>query len=92
MHIWSEFCKIVPIENIANVIESPIWYNSNIGQGRFFFNWSDNGIREIYDIIADDGEFYTFEELKAMFTIRGTFLDYQRIINSIHTADMENFE
>ena len=24
MHIWCEFCKIVPIENIAYVIESPI--------------------------------------------------------------------
>ena len=46
-------------------------------------NWSDNGIRVIYDKTADDGEFYTFEELKAMFNIRGTFLDYQRIINSI---------
>ena len=45
--------------------------------------WSDNGIRVIYDIIGDDGEFYTFEELKAMSNIRGTFLDYQRIVNSI---------
>ena len=37
MHIWSEFCKIVPVENIAYVIESPIWYNSHIGHGRLFF-------------------------------------------------------
>lgn len=84
MHIWFEFCKIVPVENIAYVVESPIWYNSHIGHGRLFLkNLSDNGIRVIYDIIGDDGEFYTFEELKAIFNIRGTFLDYQHIINSI---------
>ena len=48
-------------------------------------NWSHNGIRVpvINDTIGDYGEFYTFEELKAMFNIRGTFLDYQRIINCI---------
>ena len=84
MHIWSEFCKIVPVENIAYIVESPIWYNSHKGHGRLFLNnMSDNGIRVIYDIIGDDGEFYTFEELKAIFNIRGTFLDYQHIINSI---------
>ena len=36
MHIWSEFCKIVPVENIAYVVESPIRYSSHIGHGPCF--------------------------------------------------------
>ena len=30
MHIWTEFCKILPVENIGQILDSPLWHNENI--------------------------------------------------------------
>ena len=83
MHTWAEFCKILPVKNIGQVLESPLWYNENLGRGKAFFkNWYEKGIRVLLDIISEDGEFYTFEELKVKYDIKGTFLDYHSLINN----------
>ena len=39
----------------------------------------------VYDTVAENGEFYTFEQLKVIYNIRGTctFLDNQRMLNNI---------
>ena len=55
-----------------------------IGNGQLFLrNWCDIGIRVIYDLINEEGVFYSFEQLKAKYNIRGTFLDYQHVLNNI---------
>ena len=82
MHIWAEFCKILPVENIGQILDSLILRNENIGRGKTFFkNWHEKGIRVVFDIIGQNGEFYTFEQLKTMYNINGTFLDYQYLLN-----------
>ena len=58
------------------------------GNGQLFLrNWCDMGIRVIHDLISEEGVFYSFEQLKAKYNIRGTFLDtfldYQHVLNSI---------
>ena len=84
MHIWAEFCKILPVENIGQILDSPLWHNENIGSGKILFkNWHEKGIRVVFDIIGQNGEFYTFEQLKTMYNINGTFLDYQYLLNKI---------
>ena len=84
MHIWAEICKIVPVENIGQILDSPLWHNKNIGRGKILFkNWHKKGIRVVFDIIGQNGEFYTFEQLKTMYNINGTFLDYQYLLNKI---------
>ena len=66
LHVWAEFCNILSVENIGQILESPLWYNENIGRGNFILkHWFDNGIRVVYDIVAENGEF-TFEQLKVM--------------------------
>ena len=71
---WAEFCKIFPVERVSHMLESPIWYNENIGRGKLFIkNWYDKGIRTIQDIVAETGKFYSFDDLKAMYNINGTF-------------------
>ena len=35
---WAEFCKILPVEKVSHMLESPIWYNENIGRGKLFIN------------------------------------------------------
>ena len=84
MHIWAEFCKILPVENIGQILDSPLWHNENIGRGKILFkNWHEKGIRVVFDIIGQNGEFYMFEQLKTMYNINGTFLDYQYLLNKI---------
>ena len=84
MKVWAEFCKILPVEDISQILESPLWYNDNIGRGKIFFkNWHDRGIRVVSDILSETGDIYTLEQLKTMYGIRGTFLDYQHVLNNI---------
>ena len=79
MQIWSEFCEAVPVEN-KQILICPIWHNDRIGNGQLFLrNWWDMGIRVINDLISEEGIFYSFEQLKAKYNIRGTFLDYQHV-------------
>ena len=35
LHVWAEFCNILLVENIGQILESPLWYNENIGRGNF---------------------------------------------------------
>ena len=73
MIIWSEYCKLVPVENIGHILESPLWYNDKIGRGKVYFkNWYEKGIRVVQDIINENGSLYTFEQLKTLYNINGT--------------------
>lgn len=84
MLIWAEYCKILPVDNIGHILESPLWYNEKIGRGKLFFkNWHEKGIRVVQDIIAENGNLYTFEQLKTMYNINGTFLHYHQLIHNI---------
>ena len=74
MHIRAEFCKNFPVENIGQILDSPLWHNENIGRGKILFkNLHEKGIRVVLDIIGQNGEFYTFEQLQTMYNINGTF-------------------
>ena len=42
MPLWAEFCNTLPVENIGQVLESPLWYNENIRRGKVFSkDWHD---------------------------------------------------
>lgn len=85
---WKEFTRHLNIENISEILHSPIWYNSllNCGQNVCIKNWYDKGVRSISDFINADGQFYNFEEFRQTYNIRGTFLDYSFILNKIPNA------
>ena len=69
---------------IGQILDSPLWHNENIGRGKKTFkDWHEKGIRVVFDIIGQNGEFYAFEQLKTMYNINGTFLDYQYLLNKI---------
>ena len=48
-----------------------------------FKNWHEKGIRVVFDVSGQNGEFYTFEKLKTMYNIKDTFLDYQYLLNKL---------
>ena len=63
---WASFCEIFKIENVKQVLDSPIWYNSKLSRGRSFYskNWFEKGIRLISDLIDENGNIYQFERFK----------------------------
>ena len=40
----------------------------------------------VQDIVSKNGELYTFEQLKNIYNINGTFLDYQHLVHNIHST------
>ena len=65
---------------------STIWCNSNFSlhnETFIFKDWFDKGIRNIFDIVDINGHLYNFEELQRTYSLKGTFLDYQRLIRKI---------
>ena len=59
--------------------------NQKFSGNRSFFikDWYDKGIRNIIDIINENGLIYAFEDLKHKYNIKGTFLDYTRLLRNI---------
>lgn len=81
---WSAFCQNIKIESIKQVLESPIWFNTNVGLGQLFIKeWYKKGVKTIYDLIDENGDIYTFNTFKERFNVRGTFLEYQNLLNKI---------
>lgn len=85
LHGWNIFCKAVPIENVEDILCSPIWFNSNFNQGHNLFikEWYDKGIRNIVDLLDNEGKFYQFNDFRHKYAIQGTFLDYYSILRKI---------
>ena len=78
------FCKKVKIEPVKQILDSPLWFNSNFNIGnRFIKDWFQKGITTIYDLIDRNGNWYDFERLKEAYGIKGTFLNYLNVLNSI---------
>ena len=65
---------------------SPLFHNDNIKIGnRAVYNKSciENGIIYINDIIKDDGNMFSYEELKRAYNVNINFLQYNGLVRSI---------
>ena len=86
------FCIAVKPQGIEDILCSPIWCNSNFSLNNetfIFKDWFDKGIRNIFDIVDINGHLYNFEELQRTYSLKGTFLDYQRLIRKIPKTWLE---
>lgn len=82
---WGTFCRSATIDNIEQVLYSPLWYSSHISQRQniYFRQWYGKGIRNIIDLVNENGQFYQFEDLQQQYGLLGTYLDYQYILRKI---------
>ena len=81
MHLSS---KQTPTE-LDHFQTNPLFLNENIKIGnKPVYNKSciDNGIRYINDIIKQDGNFFTYEELKRTYNVNINFLQYSGLVRS----------
>ena len=63
---WADFCKEVKPEDIKSVLRAPLWFNTNLRNGKnlYVHNWDNRGIKTIGDLLDNNGNFYTFDRLK----------------------------
>lgn len=82
---WSSYVKREKHcpENIDYILSQPLWLNHHFKDKTFFIqNWYTKGFHFIKDICNSKG-LMTFEEFKMAFDVRGTFLDYHKLLNCI---------
>ena len=85
LHNWAEFCNTIKIELIYHVLNSPLWYNKKLFNGGniYIADWYEKGLRQISDLIDEQGNIYSFDVLKDMYNLRGTFLDFRALVRRI---------
>ena len=49
----------------------------------YVHNWDNRGIKTIGDLLDNNGNSYTFDRLKEIYRVRGTFLNYENILRRI---------
>ena len=71
----ADFCREVKPEEIKSILSAPLWFNSHLRNGNNLYvkNWDNKGIKIIGDILDSNGNFYTFDTLKEIYGVRGTF-------------------
>ena len=82
---WVQYIRSFKIDNLVKKIYSPLWGNSLINRnGNYIINeWYNKGIRNVIDLIDENGLFYQFQMLQERYGIHGTYLDYMQLINRI---------
>ena len=63
---WIQYIKSFEIDSLVKVIYSPLWGNSQINGNRYFIinEWYNKGIRNVIDVIDENGFIYDFQTLK----------------------------
>ena len=82
---WGSFCDCINIEKVQDILNAPLWYNKKLINGHSFFinEWYKKGIRQVSDLLNEQGNMFDFEALKTRYGIRGTFLEYEALKNKI---------
>ena len=82
LQIWAYFCKCFKVESVFQILNSPLWFNSNLTNGDYFYikDWYNKGLRHVSDLINEHGNFYEFDAVKTRYNLRGTFWDFQSLL------------
>ena len=69
------FLKSLEIKELEEIVYCPLWEQLLFSGNRSFFikDWYDKGIRNIIDIINENGLIYDFYDLKHKYNIKGAF-------------------
>ena len=63
---WNEFCDMVNVETVWQILDSPLWYNKKLIQGTHLLikNWYEKSIRLVSDLLDQNGNFHNFGSFK----------------------------
>ena len=82
---WNEFlCKTPTPMNIEEIISQPLWNNSKFSDKSFFSKkWHESGLKWVKNILNENGEILSFQEVKQKFRLDGHFLTYAKLLEII---------
>ena len=84
---WCNMNSNSQVENIDEVAEQILWWNSNIKINKqvvFYKNYINEGVRKVKDVVNDDGTFLTYAEFKERHPgVVTNFLIYHGLISAI---------
>ena len=69
---WTSFCDCIEIEKTKDILDTPLWYNKKLINGHDFYinEWYRKGIRQVSDLLDDQGNIYDFDVFKNRFGVR----------------------
>ena len=85
LSVWQELHSKTP-HNIKEMKEEILWNNRFIkigGRSIFYKAWTSKGIQKLNDLLDSNGLFFSFENFKSKYGVRGTFLDYAGLLAAI---------
>ena len=89
-----KFYSVLKIEEIEDILYSPLWCNTSLSEDGTFLikSWFEKGIKNVIDIVDANGDIYNVEQLKETYSLKGTFLDYQKIISKLPRTWLETIK
>ena len=80
---WVKYLRCYKIDSLVKVMYSPLWGNSQIYENKnhIINEWFNKGIRNVMNLIDEDGSMYEFQKLKDVYEIHGTYLEYLHLTN-----------
>ena len=82
MKAWYKYTKKFQIgTTLESVLYTPIWLNTS--SKLFYPNWFKASIHNVIDLLDNNGNFTSFEDLKRCYGISGTFLDFIRTLKTL---------
>ena len=72
---WTSFCDCIDIEKTKHILDTPLWYNKKLINGHDFYinQWYRKGIRQVSDLLDDQGNIYDLIFLKTGLVQEGQF-------------------
>ena len=82
---WNQFiCKTSEPKDVKDVLTQPLWNNPKLLEKTFFVEkWHESGIKWIKNIINDNGETLSFQDIQLKFKLSGHFLTYAKLLHII---------
>ena len=84
---WIDFLKRYNVvHGVFDFLTQPIWFNPNItigGHSVFMKSLFEKGIWNINDLLNEQDNFFSYEELREMFNLNINFLEYNGLVAAI---------
>ena len=84
MEAWCQYRRKIQPKCTTQVLSEPLWYNSKLKyKSMYVQNWVKCGILYIKDVVSPNGTFKSFRDVKEQYNVKGTFLDFHRVLSAI---------
>ena len=81
---WDLFRLKIQLKYSEDFVNEPLWYNPKCNTGELLIqNWFRKVVRNVRDLLNGKGQVLNFQEFKEKYNVKGTLLDYERVLHCI---------